>query len=68
MCAFAASQAGDTLEVLVETEANTPGYVTGFADNYTEVSFPGSPALRGKIVRVKVTGVDRDGRATGHEQ
>ena len=39
--------------------------VTGFADNYIEVRFPGEARLVGEIVRVRIVGVDQDGRAVG---
>jgi threonylcarbamoyladenosine tRNA methylthiotransferase MtaB len=58
---FASSLVGETLDVLVETQAKQPGHVVGFTDNYVETKFPGDPSLRGKIVSVRITGVDADG-------
>lgn len=63
--AFAASQTGRTLQVLVEREAKAVKRLVGYADNYVEVVFPGSAALQGKIVRVRAVGVDEEGRVHG---
>jgi len=58
---FASSLVGETVEVLVETSANRPDYLTGFADNYVSVSFKGDASLKGKIIKVEITGTDQDG-------
>ena len=58
---FASSLAGETLEVLVETQAKTPNHLSGSTDNYVETIFPGDAALRGRIVRVRITGAGQDG-------
>ena len=60
---FASTLIGDVINVLVET--GTPNVLRGFADNYVEVTFSGDLSLRGKVVRVKITGADQDGGALG---
>ncbi len=74
---FAESLVGKTVDVLVErravsgTSSRNTGcaepdggkHLTGFADNYVEVTFPGDSTYIGEIVRVRMTGVDRSGRA-----
>jgi threonylcarbamoyladenosine tRNA methylthiotransferase MtaB len=62
---FALSLVGESVEVLVESRANSCKHLAGFADNYIEVRFPGSPELRGEIVNVKITGVDENGACMG---
>lgn len=57
---FAATLVGETLEVLVESQAKTPNHLTGFTDNYVETRLPGDASLKGRIVRVKITGVDQN--------
>lgn len=64
MMRFAGSFTGKTLRVLVESQID-PERVSGFADNYVEVSLPGDASLRGHIVKARITGVDETGRATG---
>lgn len=66
MTRFAESQVGKTLQVLVESEIR-PKRLSGFADNYVEVTFAGEPALKGRIVGVRITGTDQDGGAAGLE-
>ena len=58
---FASSLIGETVEVLVERQAKLPNHFTGFTDNYVETRLPGDAALQGRIVRVRITGVDQDG-------
>jgi threonylcarbamoyladenosine tRNA methylthiotransferase MtaB len=58
---FAESLVGETLQVLVENRAGRPNHLTGFTDNYVEVSFSGDAALAGRIVPVRIVGVDQDG-------
>lgn len=58
---FATSLVGQTLDVLVETQANQPGHVVGFTDNYVETRIPGGSSLKGRIMPVGITGVDEDG-------
>lgn len=62
---FTLSQVGQTLDVLVETRDAASKNLTGFADNYVEVRTPGDAALKGKIIAVRITGVDQDGAAEG---
>ncbi|MCX8053791.1 MAG: tRNA (N(6)-L-threonylcarbamoyladenosine(37)-C(2))-methylthiotransferase MtaB, partial [Armatimonadetes bacterium] len=76
---FARSFVGRVVEVLVESrpimlrnEKQSPNRTTkrivmlsGFADNYVDVRFPGSKLLVGEIVPVTITGVDEVGRAVG---
>ena len=64
---FASSLVGETVEVLVESQAKLPNHVTGFTDNYVETRLPGDAALQGRIVRVRITGVDRE-QAIGDRQ
>ena len=52
--AFAASAVGKTLEVVVETAGDEPGTVSGIADNYLRVAFPGPDDLRGELVPVTI--------------
>ncbi|MCL5104135.1 MAG: tRNA (N(6)-L-threonylcarbamoyladenosine(37)-C(2))-methylthiotransferase MtaB [Armatimonadetes bacterium] len=68
MTRFALSLVGETLEVLVESGGNMANYVTGFTDNYVEVSLPGSSSIRGEIVPVRITGIDQDGKARGNAE
>jgi threonylcarbamoyladenosine tRNA methylthiotransferase MtaB len=71
MTRFVSSHIGNTLEVLVETAASTqntadaPKQLTGFADNYVGVTFPGDVSYKGKIVRVKIVGLNDEGGAIG---
>lgn len=62
---FASSLAGKTVEVLVENEAKSEKLLTGYADNYAEVIFPGSASLKGSIVKVRIEDADQAGRALG---
>lgn len=66
--AFAKSLIGHSLDVLVEREVRSVQRLGGYADNYAEVLFPGDPACKGEIVRVRITGVDRNGRAQGNPE
>ena len=59
--AYLAACVGQTLPVLFEAECD--GICTGHADNYTEVSVPGT-MLRGLVRNVKITGVE-DERLVG---
>ncbi len=57
--AFAQQNVGEELEVVVEQPLEgDEGHVIGVSDNYLRVRFPGSPALRGQVVRVRVTSAD----------
>ncbi len=58
---FAESMVGQTLDVLVERRAKRTNHLTGFTDNYIEVSFAGDGALTGRVVPVRIVGVDQDG-------
>jgi threonylcarbamoyladenosine tRNA methylthiotransferase MtaB len=58
---FAESIVGQTVEVLVERRSRRPNQLIGFTDNYVEVGFPGDVALAGRIVGVRIVGVDQDG-------
>ena len=62
---FASSLVGETLDVLVETQAKLSNHVSGFTDNYVETRFPGDASLKGAIVRVRIAGVDGDGVVSG---
>jgi threonylcarbamoyladenosine tRNA methylthiotransferase MtaB len=66
--AFAESLVGRTVEVLVERELRTVKQLMGYADNYAEVVLPGDAGFRGRIVRVRITGVDDSGRALGNAE
>jgi len=57
---FAASLAGQAVEVLVE-EAVGDGLWTGFTDTYVRVFFPAGPHERGRVARVAVEGFGRRG-------
>jgi len=58
---FAESMVGQTLDVLVERRAARSKRLIGFTDNYIEVSFASDAALAGRIVPVRIVGVDQDG-------
>ena len=62
---FAESLIGETVEVLAENRLKASNALVGYADNYAEVSFPGDARLKGSMVRVRITGVDQNGRAAG---
>jgi len=64
MADFASRFVGRELAVLIETTGPTK-LLTGFADNYVEVNLAGDVGLKGRIVRVKITGVNESGKATG---
>ncbi len=68
MRTFAESLVGQTVEVLVERELKQVRRLLGYADNYAEVLLAGDPALKGRIVHVRITGVDQDGRARGNAE
>ncbi len=57
---FAKSMIGQTVDVLVENRSKQTNYLTGFTDNYIEVSFAGDAALSGQIVPVTIVGLDQD--------
>jgi threonylcarbamoyladenosine tRNA methylthiotransferase MtaB len=59
---FAESLIGQVTEVLVERKIDGK-QLAGFADNYVEVRFPGEAALIGRVVRVRILGTDRNGKA-----
>lgn len=76
MTRFASSHIDKTLEVLAETASvvsgtcsrntgNAPKQLAGLADNYVSVTFPGDASYKGKIVRVKIVGLDNEGNAVG---
>jgi len=58
---FAESMIGTTVDVLVESRSKRTNHLTGFTDNYIEVSFAGDSALAGRIVPVRIVGIDQDG-------
>ena len=60
--AFRRSLVGRTEDVLVlETPDRATGGLVGLTGNYLEVVFDGPEALRGRMVRVRVAGVDAGG-------
>jgi threonylcarbamoyladenosine tRNA methylthiotransferase MtaB len=67
---FAESMVGLVVEVLVERQSrhirSDGNHLTGFADNYVEVTFPGDASLVGSVARVRIVGVDQHGRALGN--
>lgn len=65
MSDFARSLVGQSLEVLVEREIRALKRITGYADNYAEVSLPGDFSRKGDILRVRITGSDQEGKALG---
>lgn len=65
---FAESMVGQTLDVLVERRAARSNRLVGFTDNYIEVVFTGDAALAGRIVPVRIVGVDQDGTVLGLAQ
>lgn len=58
---FAESMIGETIDVLVERRARRANHLTGFTDNYIEVSFAGDAALAGRVVAIRIVGLDQDG-------
>lgn len=64
---FVESLVGETLDVLVETQSEQGHHLVGFTDNYVETRIPGDASLRGKIVPVRIAGVDGE-QAIGHRQ
>lgn len=56
--AYLEQQIGRTVEVLCETFEE--GFVTGYTKNYTPVRFPSGSARHNELVRVRLTGVDRE--------
>jgi threonylcarbamoyladenosine tRNA methylthiotransferase MtaB len=60
--AFRRAQVGRTLEVLVLEERTGPGgRLVGLTDNYLEVVLDGPDTLRGRLLRVRVSGAGPDG-------
>ena len=45
---------GTTVEVLVESQSDKPGYVMGYSDTNKLVNIKGEERLIGKIVKVKI--------------
>jgi threonylcarbamoyladenosine tRNA methylthiotransferase MtaB len=59
--AFRASRAGALDAVLAEREAwGRPGFVEGWDGVYQRVVFPGGPEDLGRLLRVRITGVEGD--------
>jgi len=56
--AFAEQNVGEQLSVVVEQALDEPGNLAGVSDNYLRVRLPGSPELRGRIVRVRALAAD----------
>jgi threonylcarbamoyladenosine tRNA methylthiotransferase MtaB len=51
---FQEAQLGKIREVLVEGPAPQPGHLQGLSDQYLRVVFPGPPAWRNRLVRVRL--------------
>ncbi|MFZ5448295.1 MAG: tRNA (N(6)-L-threonylcarbamoyladenosine(37)-C(2))-methylthiotransferase MtaB [Thermodesulfobacteriota bacterium] len=51
---FTETQLGQVLEVLVEGPAPQSGYLQGLSDHYLRVVFPGPPAWRNRLVKVRL--------------
>ena len=64
---FLEAQLGQTREVLVEGPATPAGWLQGLSDHYLRVVFPGPPALRNRLVlvRLRATGRSTGGRSGG---
>lgn len=58
---FIQSNIGQTASVLFEKTKNA-GMITGYTGNYLRVHYPWDPALAGKIRKVKLTGINFEGR------
>ncbi|AZS14439.1 tRNA (N(6)-L-threonylcarbamoyladenosine(37)-C(2))-methylthiotransferase MtaB [Paenibacillus lutimineralis] len=59
--AYAEKFVGQVLDVIPERDMEAlavDGHLTGFADNYLKIRFPGSQDMIGKICRVKLTKAD----------
>lgn len=63
--AFTAYHVGETLDVLIEQSLGSGGDLTGHTANYIKVAFPGTRALVGQVVPIRLTGVTDDGEARG---
>jgi len=51
---FLEAQLGQVREVLVEGPAAPEGWLHGLSEHYLRVTFPGPPALRNRLVRVRL--------------
>jgi threonylcarbamoyladenosine tRNA methylthiotransferase MtaB len=51
---FMEAQLGQVWEVLVEGPASQPGHLQGLSDHYLRVVFPGPPAWRNRLVKVRL--------------
>jgi threonylcarbamoyladenosine tRNA methylthiotransferase MtaB len=51
---FLETQVGQVREVLVEGAAEPEGWLQGLSDHYLKVTFPGPPAWRNRLVRVRL--------------
>jgi threonylcarbamoyladenosine tRNA methylthiotransferase MtaB len=51
---FLESQLGQVREVLVEGSGPRPGWLQGLSDHYLRVIFPGPPAWRNRLVKVRL--------------
>lgn len=51
---FQKTQLGQVHEVLAEGSAPRPGYLQGLSDHYLRVVFPGPPAWRNRLVKVRL--------------
>lgn len=56
---FRESFIGREMDVLIERELkNRPGYVAGFTPNYMETALRGDVSMEGKVLRVKIEGIE----------
>jgi threonylcarbamoyladenosine tRNA methylthiotransferase MtaB len=58
---FLKAQIGQVREVLVEGPAEQEGWLQGLSDHYLRVTFPGPPAMRNRIVKVRLLARQGDG-------
>ncbi len=63
--AFTARYLGETLPVLIEGRQGTSGTASGHTSNYIEAKFAAPRELVGRIVPVRLTGMESDGAARG---
>ncbi|MGI4790804.1 MAG: tRNA (N(6)-L-threonylcarbamoyladenosine(37)-C(2))-methylthiotransferase MtaB [Janthinobacterium lividum] len=63
--AFAASDLGKTVDVLVEAKGAQDGWLSGYTGNYVRVQFAAPASMRGQIVPVTLTEVLPGGDAFG---
>ena len=64
--AFAASDVGRTVDVLVEAKGAKDGWLSGYTGNYVRVQFEAPASLRGQIMPVTLTDILPGGDAFGH--